>query len=762
LASKATGYPLAFVAAKIALGIPLPRINNSVTKSTTACFEPSLDYIVTKIPRWDLKKFERVSHKIGSSMKSVGEVMGIGRSFEESLQKALRMVDTSNMGFEATFKGTNADIDEELANPTPNRIYAIALAFDRGYSVDQIHDISKIDKWFLEKLQNIVNIRKQFQGYTSINNANSRDLHKAKAAGFSDKQLGKYTNTPELEVREYRKDQGVVPVVKQIDTLAAEFPAKTNYLYTTYNGTSSDIPEDTDGVMVLGSGTYRIGSSVEFDYCAVSAVRALKKHGEKTIMINYNPETVSTDYDESDKLYFEEISLERVLDIYDRENPKGVIVSVGGQQPQNIALPLHQSGVHILGTSPLKIDTAEDRYKFSKMCDAIGVNQPEWKELSSMQEAKEFARKVTYPVLVRPSYVLSGAAMNVAINEQQLEEYLSMACDVAPDHPVVITKFVTGARELELDAVASSGNMVNWAISEHIENAGVHSGDATMILPSDTIPASVRAQIMDIGAKIAQSLEISGPYNMQFLVKDNKVSVIECNLRASRSFPFVSKTYDIDFIESATKIFLGQKVEPNYNCNRQLKYVGVKAPQFSFQRLLGADPVLGVEMASTGEVACFGDNKYEAFLKSMISVPPYFKFPDKTKNILVSGNITDSFIATAQNFVKGGFNLFAVGPAIELLQKNKIAFTPLENPDVESKNENNSIQWVTHKKLDLVVNFPVLKEDETNYVLRRKSVDFGVPCLTNEQVVHFLSEALVRVKSFPIKSYDEYIATHNE
>jgi carbamoyl-phosphate synthase large subunit len=479
-------------------------------------------------------------------------------------------------------------------------------------------------------------------------------------------------------------------------------------------------------------------------------------------LINYNPETVSTDYDESDKLYFEELSLERVLDVYDREAPKGVIVSVGGQQPQNIALNLHQAGVPIMGTSPLKIDTAEDRYKFSKMLDSIGVKQPEWKELSSLSEAKEFANKVTYPVLVRPSYVLSGAAMNVALNEKQLEDYLSMATDVAPDHPVVITKFVTGAREIELDAVANKGNMVNWAISEHIENAGVHSGDATMILPSDTISPTVRAAIMEIGAKIGKALEISGPYNTQFLVKGNDVSVIETNLRASRSFPFVSKTYDIDFIDTATRIFLGENVEPNYNCNKQLKYVGVKAPQFSFQRLGGADPVLGVEMASTGEVACFGDNKYEAFLKAMISVPPYFRFPDKTKNILVSGNITQEFVDTAKNFVKGGFNLYATGEGVEILKKNKIPFTPLQTPDLNSKNDDNSITWVTKKQVDLVVNFPRVNEDETNYTLIRKSVDYGVPCLTNEQVVHFLSEALIRVKEFPIKNYNDYLATHQE
>jgi len=757
LASKATGYPLAFVAAKIALGIPMHRISNSVTKCTSACFEPSLDYIVTKVPRWDLKKFERVSPLLGSQMKSVGEVMAIGRSFEESLQKALRMVDTSNLGFESKFEG---DVDDVLKRPTPERIFAISKAFDMGYSVDKIHAMTSIDKWFLQKLKHISTVRNDITKIGNLSAIPHNLFKEAKQAGFSDKQIAKYINTDESEVRQNRKARGITPVVKQIDTLAAEFPAQTNYLYMTYNAQQSDIPEGDGSVIVLGSGTYRIGSSVEFDYCAVSATRNLTKRGEKTVMVNFNPETVSTDYDESDKLYFEEISVERVLDIVDRENPKGTIVSVGGQQPQNIALQLYKSGVHILGTSPLMIDQAEDRYKFSKLLDSIGVKQPEWKELRSMEEATEFSNKVGFPVLIRPSYVLSGAAMNVASNNKELTDYLTMAADVNPDHPVVITKFIKGAREVEVDGVANKGTLVNWAISEHIENAGVHSGDATLILPSDTLSNSVKSAVFDISGKIAKALQISGPLNVQFLVKGDDISVIECNLRASRSFPFCSKTYDIDFIETAVKIFMGDDVQPNYKCNSALKYVGVKAPQFSFQRLHGADPILGVEMASTGEVACFGENKYEAFLKAMTSVPPYFKMPTKNRTVMLSGNVTEDFMPACQTFVKGGFTLFATPEVASHLKGHNIPFTAVDKPDLASDNANNAISWVSQKKIDLVINFPHPKEDISNYHLRRRSVDYGVPCLTNEQICAFLAEALLRVKDFPIKNYNDYLATH--
>jgi carbamoyl-phosphate synthase/aspartate carbamoyltransferase len=760
LASKATGYPLAFVAAKIALGIPMHEISNNVTKCTSACFEPSLDYIVTKVPRWDLKKFERVSPLLGSQMKSVGEVMAIGRSFEESIQKALRMVDNSNQGFESKFEG---NIEEALKNPTPDRIFAISKAFDQGYTVQQVHDLTKIDNWFLDKLHNITKLRNEMQRVGNLPGIPHKLFREAKQAGFSDKQIGKYVKSDENEVRSNRKLRGIIPVVKQIDTLAAEFPAQTNYLYMTYNAQKSDIPEDSGSVVVLGSGTYRIGSSVEFDYCAVSATRSLTKRGEKTVMVNYNPETVSTDYDESDKLYFEELSVERILDIVDRESPKGVIVSVGGQQPQNIALSLHRNGVPILGTSPLMIDQAEDRYKFSKLLDSIDVKQPEWKELSSLAEARVFSNKVGYPVLIRPSYVLSGAAMNVANNDKELDDYLTMAADVNPEHPVVITKFVLGAKEVELDGVANRGTLINWAISEHIENAGVHSGDATLILPSDTLSNSVKSGVFEIGTKIAKALEISGPLNVQFLVKNDDISVIECNLRASRSFPFCSKTYDIDFINTAVKVFLKDKdIEPNYKCNSKLKYVGVKAPQFSFQRLHGADPILGVEMASTGEVACFGENKYEAFLKAMTSVPPYFKMPTKNKTILLSGNVGPSFIPACQTYVKGGYSLFATPDVSPLLKSNNIPFTELEAPNLQSNSSNNAITYISQKKIDLVINFPTPNEDIRNYHLRRRSVDYGVPCLTNEQVCAFLAEALYHVKDFPIKNYDDYLATHED
>ena len=643
LASKATGYPLAFVAAKLSLGINLPEIRNSVTKSTSAPFQPSLAYIVTKIPRWDISKFERVSPLLGSGMKSVGEVMAIGRSFEESMQKAMRMVDGNNEGFEyrSGDSWSEEKLLEELTKPTPNRPFALKWALEKGYTVDRLYELTKIDKWFLQKLERIHQISVELKGIGSLVNTPFGLLKAAKQAGFSDRQIAKLLKTTELEVRRLRKSQGIIPVAKQIDTLAAEFPAMTNYLYMTYNGTYNDVPPGKNPVMVLGSGTYRIGSSVEFDYCSVMTIRALNRMGEKTVMVNYNPETVSTDYDESDRLYFEELSLERVLDIYDHENPKGVIVSVGGQTPQNIALPLHKVGVNVLGTSPLMIDMAEDRDKFSSMLDRIGVKQPEWRKLTSMDEAHKFCDLVGFPVLIRPSYVLSGAAMNVARTRGELDDYLQLAVDVSPEFPIVISKFIEGAREIEVDAVASKGKIVNWAVAEHIENAGVHSGDATHVLPTDGITSKSKQTVLDISAKIAKELQISGPFNTQFLVREDLdyYSVIETNLRASRSFPFVSKTYDIDFIETATKIFMGQDVPVDNRCSVDPKHVCVKCPQFSFQRLLGADPILGVEMASTGEVATFGDDKYEAFLKGMLSVPNNYRLPNKNRTIAVSGEI---------------------------------------------------------------------------------------------------------------------------
>lgn len=745
LASKATGYPLAFVAAKLSLGITLPEVQNSVTKTTSACFEPSLDYIVTKIPRWDLKKFTRSNFRLGSSMKSVGEVMAIGRSFEESFQKALRMVDPSNVGFQS--KKPRQELEEELKNPTPERPFAIALAFDKGYTVDQIHELTKIDRWFLDKLKGIKETEKELGGLKSIEKVSFALMEKAKQQGFSDEQIGRIVKSSEDEVRVFRKKMNVLPKVKQIDTLAAEFPAKTNYLYMTYNAAVSDLPEDKDGYLVLGSGVYRIGSSVEFDYCSTKTASYLRKLGHKSIMVNYNPETVSTDYDESDKLYFEELSLERVLDIYERESPKGVVVSMGGQQPQNIAMALHRHGVRILGTHPHNIDMAEDRYKFSKMLDSIGVDQPEWKELKTMDEATSFATKVGYPVLVRPSYVLSGAAMKVAYNSKELVDYLGVAASVSPLHPVVISKFIEGAREIECDAVAQKGKLINWAVSEHVENAGVHSGDATMVLPSDNVGPKLHSKLVQISAKIAVALDISGPLNVQYIVKGNDIKVIECNLRASRSFPFVSKTYNIDFIETATRIFLGEQLQPNPKCDAPLPHVCVKFPMFSFQRLLGSDPVLGVEMASTGEVACFGHNKYEAFLKAMYSIPA-MRHADKHKTFLVSGAINDEFAPYAKQLTELGYKLYATPEAQAPLQKAKVQYT-----QVDAKT---AVDMLRKKAIELTINFPHRAEDEHQYNIRRSTVDFAVPIITNQQVAQFFITALQ--KSGPLKplSYQEY------
>jgi len=753
LASKATGYPLAFVAAKLSLGIPLPEIRNSVTKTTSACFEPSLDYVVTKIPRWDLDKFTRVKPQLSSQMKSVGEVMSIGRTWEESIQKALR---TTHMGRNKGFElrpGAVKNLDEELRAPTPARIYAIAEALDKGYTLDQIYDLTKVDKWFLAKLQNIWDMRKFLMSKGNLAAITPAEMRRAKVMGFSDSYIGDFVNRKELEVRAYRKQFGILPVVKQIDTLAAEFPAKTNYLYMTYHDRVSDVTPSNDGAMVLGSGTYRIGSSVEFDYCAVSAARTLRKEGINCIMVNYNPETVSTDYDESDKLYFEELSLERVLDIYEFENPTGIIVSVGGQEAQNLALPLFKYGANVLGTSPLMIDRCEDRFKFSQLLDQFGVEQPAWKELSTMQKAAEFADEVSYPVLVRPSYVLSGAAMKVAYNERQLHEYLANAADVSPEHPVVMTKFLLGAKELELDAVAKDGVIINWAISEHIEDAGVHSGDATMLCPSDSVPLSISNRLREIGAVIASALQISGPMNVQYLWKGEDVLVIECNLRASRSFPFVSKVYDIDFIATATKIFLKRDhdMKPNPLCGRPLEYVGCKAPQFSFQRIHGADPVLGVEMASTGEVACFGRNKYEAFLKGYLSVPSNFKMP-KVNDVIVSGNPPEEFGKTMLTLIDLGYKIHAQKHVIE----PKFSHL-LKSPAVHLiESEQHIIDAIKKKKVSIVFNFPDPDEDIINYQIRRLSVDFGIPLMNNLRVGAFMVESLKNLDSLKVEHYADY------
>ncbi|KAJ3273089.1 carbamoyl-phosphate synthase (glutamine-hydrolyzing) cpa2 [Terramyces sp. JEL0728] len=652
LASKATGYPLAFVAAKIALGNSLPDLRNAVTKNTTANFEPSLDYVVTKIPRWDLSKFQHVGRNVGPSMKSVGEVMAIGRTWEESLQKAVRMVDPKFDGFQAI---EFDNLDEMLSQPTDQRLYAVGHAlFNKGYSVDQIHDLTKIDKWFLHKLENIVEIQKEIETVQSKDVADVPKalMEKAKRAGFSDKQIGKTNGWSEMEVRDARKKHGIIPFVKRIDTLAAEFPADTNYLYTTYNASTHDVEFNDRGIMVLGSGVYRIGSSVEFDWCGVSCIRSLRKLGHRTIMLNYNPETVSTDFDECDRLYFEELSLERTLDIYELENASGCIVSVGGQLPQNIALKLFDSGVNVLGTSPVDVDRAENRQKFSQVLDEIGLDQPEWAELRTADEALEFAQRVSYPVLVRPSYVLSGAAMNVAHSAEDLKQYLALAADVSPEHPIVITKFIQGAQEIDVDAVASEGELLVYAVSQHVENAGVHSGDATLVLPpvyeseqswskGQLGLRGLTPKIVDeakvIAEKVAKAFKITGPYNMQLILSrsldnsdDFTLKVIECNLRASRSFPFVSKVLDINFIDVAAHALVKapelKSVLPKEDLMKvQRNFKAVKCPVFSWTRLAGADPILGVEMASTGEIACFGKDLHEAYITSLLSNHNNFK-----------------------------------------------------------------------------------------------------------------------------------------
>ncbi|KAG9094766.1 carbamoyl-phosphate synthase (glutamine-hydrolyzing) cpa2 [Ceratobasidium sp. 370] len=675
LASKATGYPLAYTAAKIALGHTLPELPNAVTKTTTACFEPSLDYIVTKIPKWDLAKFSsQVNREVGSSMKSVGEVMAIGRTWEESLQKAIRQVDPRWMGFEAYAQPkAGPELDRALSVPTDMRLFVIAHAmYNCGYTVDRIHDLTKIDKWYLYKIDNIVQTNRVIKATGSIE-AIDRDLmHRAKKMGFSDHQIADLVNSTEATVRAYRKSLGITPFVKRIDTLAAEYPAHTNYLYTTYNASEHDVEFDEHGTIVLGSGVYRIGSSVEFDWCAVTCARSLREGGRRTIMINYNPETVSTDYDEADRMYFEELGFERVMDIYELEKAQGVIVSVGGQLPQNIALRLKESGINVLGTDPSMIDTAEDRHKFSAVLDKIGVDQPGWAEVTSLEAAKEFANRVSYPVLIRPSYVLSGAAMNVVYEESTLEHHLSAAASVSPLHPVVITKFIDGAQEIDVDAVAHNGKLLIHAVSEHVENAGVHSGDATLVLPPFSLPESDMARLKEIAEKVAQAFEISGPFNMQIIRQDNgqgepaELKVIECNLRASRSFPFVSKVLGKNFIQIATAAITGENVpEPVDPMKEKRDYYSVKVAQFSWTRLGGADPFLGVEMASTGEVASFGKDVHEAYWASLLSTTG-FKPPKLGSGVLIGGDVTKPEMTTiAKQLIELGFKLHCSSPKVE-------------------------------------------------------------------------------------------------
>ena len=768
LASKATGYPLAFIAAKLGLGYGLHELKNNVTKSTTACFEPALDYIVCKIPRWDLGKFKGVSRELGSSMKSVGEVMAIGRNFEEVIQKGLRMIGQGMHGFVANKEFEVNDIDAALSHPTDKRIFVIAHALKKGYTVERIHELTRIDRWFLEKLENIIRIENELEQHNNIANVPDDLLLEAKQRGFSDFQLARMVSKSTaknieadmLTIRKYRKMRGITPYVKQIDTLAAEYPAMTNYLYVTYNGTSHDIEfaHDKRSVIVLGSGAYRIGSSVEFDWCSVNALNTIRRQGLRSVMINYNPETVSTDYDTCDRLYFDELTLERVLDITDLETPKGVIVSTGGQIPNNLALRLQNEHVPILGTSAEDIDHAEDRHKFSAMLDRIGVDQPRWRELTTMDDIYRFVDEVGFPVLIRPSYVLSGAAMNVVSNREELEHFLTLATNVSKQYPVVVTEFIEHAKEIEIDAVAKNGEMLIYAISEHVEFAGVHSGDATMVFPPQKMYVETMRRIKKIAREVARMLNISGPFNMQLMAKDNEIKVIECNLRASRSFPFVSKVLKVNFIDIATKVMLGVDPEVPHKSAFELDYVGIKAPQFSFSRLQKADPVLGVEMASTGEVGCLGEDFHEAILKAMLSVG--YTIP--RKNILLSTGDSRSkmdMLSAAKALQAKGYDIFATRGTAVFLETNGVHATVLHWPDQDE--QPNTLTYIKEKKIDLVVNIPKnLSKDELNndYTIRRSAIDFNIPLITNARLASAFINAFCRLgkEDVRIKSWNEY------
>ena len=769
LASKATGYPLAFVAAKLGLGYGLFDLKNSVTKVTSAFFEPALDYIVCKIPRWDLGKFHGVNREIGSSMKSVGEVMAIGRTFEEVIQKGLRMIGQGMHGFIENKALNVADIDKALREPTDKRIFVIENAFRAGYTVDKIHELTKIDKWFLQKLQNIASTAIELESYNEIEQLPSDLLRLAKEQGFSDFQIARavlkteMTSSHEanLQVRNLRKSKGITPVVKQIDTLAAEYPAQTNYLYLTYNGSENDVTylHDHRSIVVLGSGAYRIGSSVEFDWCSVNALLTVKREGWRSVMINYNPETVSTDYDMCDRLYFDELTFERVMDIIELEQPHGVILSTGGQIPNNLATRLDAQKVNILGTSAKDIDNAEDRHKFSSMLDSLGIDQPRWRELTSLKDINDFVAEVGYPVLVRPSYVLSGAAMNVCSNDEELEKFLRLAANVSKEHPVVVSSFIQNAKEIEFDAVAQNGEIKLYAISEHIEFAGVHSGDATIQFPPQKLYVETIRRIKKISRQIAKALNISGPFNIQYLAKNNDIKVIECNLRASRSFPFVSKTLKINFIDLATKVMLGIPVEkPNKNAF-DLDYVGIKASQFSFSRLQGADPVLGVDMSSTGEVGCIGENTSEALLKSMLSVG--YKIPQK--NILLSTGGPKqkaSMLDAAKKLYEKGYSLYATGGTHKYLNDNGIPAIRVYWPS-ESDKEPQALDMLHKKQIDMVVNIPknLSSAELTNgYKIRRAAIDLNVPLLTNARLASAFIDAFcdMTVDEIEIKSWGEY------
>ena len=768
LASKATGYPLAFVAAKLGLGYGLFELKNSVTKSTSAFFEPALDYIVCKIPRWDLGKFHGVSREIGSSMKSVGEVMAIGRTFEEAIQKGLRMIGQGMHGFVGNREIKVADIDQALADPTDKRIFVISQAMVQGYSVEKIHELTKIDRWFLHKLKHIIDTATELTNCSEIENIPLPLLRTAKEQGFSDFQIAREvrkekldSNRDSLVVRDLRKKNGITPVVKQIDTLAAEYPAQTNYLYLTYNGSENDVEylHDHRSVVVLGSGAYRIGSSVEFDWCSVNALLTVKKQGWRSVMINYNPETVSTDYDMCDRLYFDELTFERVLDILDLEQPHGTILSVGGQIPNNLATRLDEQGINILGTSAASIDNAEDRHKFSAMLDRLGIDQPRWRELTSFEDIKQFIAEVGFPVLVRPSYVLSGAAMNVCSNNEELERFLRLAANVSKQHPVVVTEFIQNAKEIEMDAVAQNGEIKVYAISEHIEFAGVHSGDATICFPPQKLYVETMRRIKKVSSQIAKALNISGPFNIQYLAKNNDIKVIECNLRASRSFPFVSKVLKINFIDIATKVMMGIPVEKPHKNAFDLDYVGIKASQFSFSRLQGADPVLGVDMSSTGEVGCIGDDTSEAILKSMLSVG--YRIPEKSV-LLSTGTPKQKadMLEAAHMLHNSGYTLYATGGTHRFLNDNGIPAIRVYWPS-ESDMQPQALTLLHEKKIDLVVNIPKnlsSAELSNGYKIRRAAIDLNISLITNARLASAFISAFtsVPVEEIEIKSWDEY------
>ena len=758
LASKATGYPLAYIAAKLALGSSLAELRNSVTQTTTACFEPALDYVVVKMPRWDLGKFRNVATQLGSVMKSVGEVMAIGRTFEEALQRATRMLEVGHDGVVATRRLEPKRSRQSLAQGEPDRIWAIAEALREGMSIRDVHDLTNIDPWFLHCIHNLLEIEQRLAVYRGGACPKSL-LLEAKRAGFSDRQLARVLDMEEAVVRRLRRNMGIRPYVKQVDTLAAEYPASTNYLYQTFNADEDDVRcESERNVLLLGSGAYRIGSSVEFDWCCVNASRTLRKLGYHSVLLNYNPETVSTDYDECDRLYFDEISIETVLEIYERERCLGVIVSVGGQIPNNLALELHEAGVRILGTSPIDIDRAEDRHKFSTLLDNINVDQPPWREIVSVTDAVAFAEEIGYPVLLRPSYVLSGAAMGVATSARECELFLNKAAEVSPRHPVVVSKYFENTKEIEVDAVASSGEVLTLAVIEHVENAGVHSGDATLVFPPQRTYLETIRKIERITAEIARSLRISGPFNVQYLAQGTNVKVIECNLRASRSFPFVSKVYKHNFVEMAIKAAMGCPIGKNGRSPHDLGYVGVKAPQFSFTRLQGADPTVGVEMSSTGEVGCLGDDFEEALLKALISVG--FRFPIRSV-LLSTGPLADkmAFLESARLMQSLGINFYATRGSAEFLAgygiQSSLVRWPLENLSP------NATEVIEEQRVDLVINIPKNYQEievTNDYYIRRKAVDFGIPLLTNIQMANRLAEAIFSkdINSLAIKELQAY------